>query len=211
MKMSENGGPTTTSTTVTPVAVTDDSAPTTAGASNRRVVAEQVRRGFSVRDLVLIAILLAAGLVLKMAAGTIFTFGGMKPNFMIAMYCLAILLTRPKPYQGIIIGLMTGILCQLATAVPLVNLVSEPVGALACTLLVMLPLQLGKFDARPLVCTFLATVLSGYIFASIVVFMTGAAIGTLFTFYAVMVFGTAFFNCVIVQVLYIPLKKALGL
>jgi hypothetical protein len=207
--MTENDDSTTTGTTITPTLETETARSTVVDPQTKRVVVEQARRGFQVKDLVLIAILLAAGLVLKMAAGTVFTFGGMKPNFMIAMYCLAILLTRPKLYQGIIIGLMTGILCQLATAVPLVNLVSEPVAGLVCSLLVMLPLQLGKFDARPLTCTFLTTVVSGYIFASIVVFMTGAAIGTLFTFYAVMVFGTAFFNCVIVQVLYIPLKKAL--
>lgn len=175
----------------------------------KRDVATKTEQGFSIKDLVLVAILLAAGLVLKMTVGSLLSFGGMKPNFMIAMYCLAILLVKPKPYQALIIGVIAAAVCQLSAATPLVNFASEPIAALVCSLLIMLPLQIGKINARPLVCTFLTTVVSGYIFATIVVLMTGAAIGTLFTYYAIMVFGTAAFNAVIVQILYIPLKKAL--
>lgn len=48
------------------------------------------------RDLILIAVLLAAGAVLKLTVSSFFSFAGMKPNFIIAMYCLAIILVRPK-------------------------------------------------------------------------------------------------------------------
>lgn len=181
-----------------------------AAMGDKREVATKSTSGFQVKDLILVAVLLAAGLVLKMTVGSMLSFGGMKPNFMIAMYCLAILLVRPKPYQALIIGVITGVLCQLSAATPLINLASEPLGALACSLLIMLPLQFGRFDARPIIATFLSTAVSGYTFAAIVVAMTGAAVGTLFTYYAVMVLGTAALNTVIVAILYVPLKKALG-
>lgn len=51
---------------------------------------------FIFRSLILTAVLLAAGAVLKFFAGSVINIGGMKPNFIIAMYCLAILLIRPS-------------------------------------------------------------------------------------------------------------------
>ena len=62
----------------------------------------------------------------------------MKPNFMIAMYCLAIILTRPKIDQSVVIGLLVGVVSQIPmlNATPLVNIASEMLGALACGLLV---------------------------------------------------------------------------
>ena len=50
--------------------------------------------------LILVAVLLAAGAILKLTLGSVLSFAGMKPNFIIAMYCLAILLVRPKPVQA---------------------------------------------------------------------------------------------------------------
>lgn len=54
----------------------------------KRTVSAPTRRGMSVSDLILVAVLLAAGAVLKYFAGSIINIAGMKPNFIIAMYCL---------------------------------------------------------------------------------------------------------------------------
>ncbi|MFR5093332.1 MAG: hypothetical protein ACLTDR_16310 [Adlercreutzia equolifaciens] len=40
--------------------------------------------------------LLAAGAVLKLTVGSLLASFGMKPNFIIAAYCLAIILIRPN-------------------------------------------------------------------------------------------------------------------
>ena len=64
--------------------------------AQKREVAKKNESGLSVRDLILIAVLLAAGAVLKLTVSSFFSFAGMKPNFIIAMYCLAIILVRPK-------------------------------------------------------------------------------------------------------------------
>ena len=48
----------------------------------------------------------------------------MKPNFIIAMYCLAIILVRPKLGQSSVIGLLAGLICQIPmlNATPWVNI-----------------------------------------------------------------------------------------
>lgn len=111
--------------------------------STKREVAKKNESGLSVRDLILIAVLLAAGAVLKLTVSSFFSFAGMKPNFIIAMYCLAIILVRPKLGQSLVIGLLAGLICQIPmlNATPWVNIPSEMLGALACGLLIHVPMQ----------------------------------------------------------------------
>ena len=83
-------------------------------------------------------------------------------------------------------------------------------GALACGLLIHIPLKAGeKLDLNPIVTTFLSTVVSGYTFAIIVGMMNGLEIPVIFVTYAVMVFGTATFNAILVQILTPLLRKVL--
>ncbi|WP_241155956.1 tryptophan transporter [Adlercreutzia sp. ZJ154] len=198
--------------------VTDKTDETPKGQSRTQTVTAQKRevketrdKGLSVRDLILIAVLLAAGAVLKLTVSSFLSFGGMKPNFMIAMYCLAIILVRPNVGQAAIIGLLTGLISQIPmlNATPWVNIASETLGATICGLLILIPIKAGKLDLNPLVTTFLSTVVSGYTFAIIVGLMNGLNIGAILITYAVMVFGTACINCVIVEILALPLSRVL--
>ncbi len=187
---------------------------TNATTAQKRTIATdaQAKQGLTTQDLILIAVLLAAGAVLKLTVASFLSFAGMKPNFVIAMYCLAIILTRPKLPQAIVIGLLAGIMCQIPmlNATPLVNIPSELLGALACGLLIHIPLKVGgKLDLNPIVTTFLSTVVSGYTFAIIVGLMNGLALPVIFVTYAVMVFGTATFNAILVQILTPLLRKVL--
>ena len=138
----------------------------------------------------------------------------MKPNFMIAMYCLAIILTRPKVYQSAVIGLLVGLVSQLPmlNATPLVNIASEMLGALACGLLVTALADNRGFQdvVAPVIITFLSTIVSGYTFAMIV----GVAVAHLeplavFGVYAVMVLGTATMNAVLAAILTPVLRAVL--
>lgn len=182
------------------------------GAPRKREVVPSARpAGLTVQNLILIAVLLAAGAVLKLTVGSVLSFAGMKPNFIIAMYCLAILLTRPKPLQALAVGVIAGLICQipLLSATPLLNIPSEALGALVMGLLILVPMKLGAFDANPLVATFLATVVSGYTFVLILAVVNGIAIPVAVVTYALMVFGTATFNAILVQILIVPLRKVL--
>ncbi|MBO4352132.1 MAG: hypothetical protein J5818_01415 [Eggerthellaceae bacterium] len=181
-------------------------------AEKRTVVTTEEKKGLTTQDLILIAVLLAAGAVLKLTVASFLSFAGMKPNFVIAMYCLAIILTRPKVPQAVLIGLLAGVMCQIPmlNATPLVNIPSELLGALACGLLIHIPMKIGeKLDINPIVTTFLSTVVSGYTFAIIVGLMNGLALPVIFVTYAVMVFGTATFNAILVQILTPLLRKVL--
>ncbi|NPD30823.1 hypothetical protein HLV37_02875 [Eggerthellaceae bacterium zg-1084] len=193
-------------TSATPTASDD-------AAQKRVVTARPAARGaLEVRDLILVAVLLAAGAVLKLTLASVLSVAGMKPNFVIAMYALAIIITRPKLGQSLAIGLIAGLMCQLPlmAATPLVNIASELVGALVCGLLIHVPLKLaGKVDASPFVVTFLTTVASGYTFVFVLAFMNGIALPAAVVGYALMVFGTAAFNAVLVQVLVMPLRAVL--
>lgn len=182
----------------------------------RTVATTQKKEGLSVQDLILVAVLIAAGAVLKLTVSSFLNFAGMKPNFMIAMYCLAIILTRPKIYQSAVIGLLVGLVSQIPmlNATPLVNIASEILGALVCGILVTLFAKAARENKAcqnvvfPVIITFLSTVVSGYTFAMIV----GVAVGHLdplavFGVYAVMVLGTATMNAVLAGIL-TPILRA---
>lgn len=173
----------------------------------------KTKKVLTVQDLIIIAVLLAAGAVLKLTVASFLSFAGMKPNFIIAMYCLAIILVRPTIGQAIIIGLLAGLMCQIPmlNATPWVNIASETLGAFVCGLLIHVPMRIGKrVDINPLVTTFFSTVVSGYTFATIVgVVLNGLSLPVTLATYALMVFGTATLNCVLVAILTLPLRKVL--
>ncbi len=186
-------------------------------AAQKRIVAAPAKKeGLTTQDLILVAVLLAAGAVLKLTVGSLLSSMGMKPNFIIAMYCLAILLVRPKVIQALAIGLLAGLVCQipLLNATPLLNIPSEVLGVLVCGLLVKVPLRVGgKLDLNPLVTTFVSTVVSGGTFALLSIYInvvsTGGDVMVALATYAVIVLGTATFNAILVQLLVVPLRKVL--
>lgn len=187
-------------------------------AAKRTIVTDQKKDGLSVRDLILVAVLIAAGAVLKLTVSSFLNFADMKPNFMIAMYCLAIILTRPKIYQSVVIGLLVGVVSQIPmlNATPLVNIASEMVGALVCGILVTVLAKVVRDNKTcqnvvfPIITTFISTVFSGYTFAMIV----GVVVAHLdplavFGVYAVMVLGTATMNAVLAAILTPVLRAVL--
>lgn len=186
-------------------------------AEKRVVRTTEEQNGLAVRDLILIAVLLAAGAVLKATVSSFLSFGGMKPNFMIAMYCLAILIIRPKVYQAAVIGLLTGLISQvpLLNTMPLVNIASELVGGLVCGILVCLLTKIAPENkglqnvAFPLVVTFVSTTFSGYTFALIAGTANGLGVAEIMVVYAVMVLGTATMNAIMAAVLTPVLRSVL--
>ena len=185
-----------------------------------RTVARSVekKKGLTTQDLILIAVLLAAGAVLKLTVASFFASFGMKPNFIIAMYCLAIILTKPKVGQALVVGLIAGLICQLPmlNATPLLNIVSETLGALVCGLLVNVRMQAGKLDLNPFVNTFVSTVVSGGSFALMAIYINVISKGgsqetvvAAIAAYALIVLGTATFNAILNTILVPSLRKVL--
>jgi len=189
--------------------------------SEKRTIVQQKKSGLQIRDILLIGILLASGAVLKFFVGSVINFG-MKPNFIIAMYCLTIILIKPRLFEAAIIGLLAGAVCQFFPGQPYINIISELAGAVAMCLLTGIPLTLLWKDkievpVKPILCTFLSTLVSGFTFIGIMylLFYTGVEINgkaitpTPLAIFMAIIFGTATINAIIVQLLYIPLKLAL--
>jgi hypothetical protein len=177
--------------------------------AEKRIVASQEKKGFSIQDLILVAVLLAAGAVLKLFVGSVVNFFGMKPNFIIASYCLAILLVRPKLVECAVIGLLAGAICQFLPGTPYLNFISELLGAVAMFFMMKVPFRFGKLDLNPLLSTFVSTVISGGSFVvCLFVFMHMETSGLVA--YVPIVLGTAAIGSVLVQLLYLPLKKVLN-
>jgi cell shape-determining protein MreD len=174
----------------------------------KRELKTSEKKGLNIADLLLTAILLAAGAVLKFFVGSIINIGGMKPNFIIAMYCMVIVLIRPKVIYAAIVGLLAGAICQFFPGTPYLNFASELAGAIAMGLLIKMNFKFGKYDPVPALATFLSTVVSGGLYTILLIFVIHADKSTLVA-YIPIVLCTALFNSVIVQILYLPLKKAL--
>ena len=177
--------------------------------AEKRVLNVQETKGFSVQDLIVVAVLLAAGAVLKLFVGSVVNFFGMKPNFIIASYCLAILLVRPNLVGYAIIGILAGAICQFLPGTPWLNFISELLGAVAMFFMMKVPFSFKKMDLNPLLATFVSTVISGGSFVvCLFVFMHMETSGLVA--YIPIVLGTAAIGSVLVQLLTIPLKKVLN-
>ncbi|MDF2569614.1 MAG: Tryptophan transporter TrpP [Sporomusa sp.] len=157
------------------------------------------------------AMLLAIGAILRLVSPSI---AGVSPNWIIAMYCLAIVLFRPSIGRAISIGLVAGALC-LATSksvFPYGNLISEPIGALVCALVVSLPfsMKVGRMDLRPAVGALCGTLASGLTFITLAKLILGLPLKVYLYGMMPVVFTVAAANTVITQALYYPVIALLG-
>ena len=167
------------------------------------------------KDIAIVGILLAIGAILRYFLAMLHT--PLTPNMIIAFYCLAIILIRPKVLEALGIGIVAGALSMLISSsiFPPANLISEPVGALVCFGLYALLREKSKL--APTATTFVATLASGFTFAGVAIIAIGATYlakynGDLMAFVAVfvpIVVITAVFNAIIVQLLYLPSSRAI--
>lgn len=136
-----------------------------------------------IRALVLLAILLAAGLILNFTVGkaiSSMSAGMISPEFIISAFCLTILIIRPNIGQALVIGLISAAVIQITTTSPFIDFAAEGISAMVMAVIV----RAG---------------------------MRGGAAGELAAAMLPVVAATAVFNAILVQALYIPIKKALKL
>lgn len=167
------------------------------------------------RDIAIVGILLAVGAILRYFLAMLHT--PLTPNMLIAFYCLAIILVRPKVYEALGIGIVAGILSMLISSsiFPPANLLSEPIGALVC--FGLYAALRNQTRLAPTITTFVTTLASGFTFAAVAIVFVSATIlakynGDIMGFFVVfipIVVITAVFNAIIVQILYFPASRAL--
>lgn len=172
------------------------------------------------QDIAIIGVMLAIGAIARIAAN--FIPGPIVSNLVIAFYCLAIMLVVPRFSEALGIGLVAGIICALIShsLFPPANLISEPIGALAC---------IGVFIAMknrtvfaPAIATFVATLASGLSFIGIVMalymfaptylynaFPAESLIGFFIMMFTIVI-TTSVINTIVAQILYIPAARVLS-
>jgi len=120
------------------------------------------------KQLAIVAVLLAIGAVLRAVTPPI---AGITPNFVIAMYCLAILLIRPNLGGALGIGIVGGAVAMIfsKSPIPYLNLISEPAGALACAFIVSyLPeFSLKNYSFKPTLAAAIGTLVSGIVYITL--------------------------------------------
>lgn len=176
--------------------------------ATEQVIAGKMTRS---KEIAVVAFLIAIGAVLRMFSPAIL---GITPNFIIAMYCLSILLIRPKIGAALGIGIVAGAVSMIfsKSPIPYLNLATEPAGALACVLLATyLPeLSIKQYSFKPAVAIFLGTLVSGGLYVVLnfhlalhlpLAAMQGAFVGV--------VIPVALINTLIGQALYAPVRKFL--
>ena len=188
--------------------------PTTYDASSMMQNVKVKHHALDITSLVLVAVLFAAGCILDFTVAKSLRIGNIQPEFVIASFCLAILLVRPKIYQGAIIGALAATLIQLNTSIPFLEYACDIPAAIIMTAILIGYVHLFPKDAArkvsvfPFIATFVTTVISGCIFASIatcfIMHSPEMIIGML-----PIIFGTAAFNAIIVEILYTPIRLVL--
>lgn len=185
----------------------------TANAQQARTVAAVDHGKLDLKALTLYAILLAAGFVLNLTVSKFFsglTGGFLSPEFIIAAFCLEILIIKPNIGQAAVIGLLSGVVIQITASVKGPDLIAEPVAAAVMALLVSAFADSRAKGLLPLVGTFVVTFISGIIYAVIFSFLimkNPAFVGVM----APVVAATGVANAIIVAALHLPIKKALNL
>ena len=185
----------------------------TANAQEARTVAAVDHGKLDLKALTLYAILLAAGFVLNLTVSKFFsglTGGFLSPEFIIAAFCLEILIIKPNIGQAAVIGLLAGVVIQITASVKGPDLIAEPVAAVVMALLVSALSDSKAKGLLPLVGTFIVTFISGIIYALIFSFLimkNPAFVGVM----APVVAATGVANAIIVAALHLPIKKALKL
>ena len=174
----------------------------------REVTVEEKKGLASTRNLILVGVMMAVGIVLRLCAGMI-ALGNMHPNFLIATYCLSIYIIKPNLKEAAAIGLISGAISQIGTSMPWLGLGSETLGAVAMCLLVAIAMPKV---VKPIVCTFLATCISGFAFVGLAAITYANPMPTAqFISMSTVTLVTALLNMVIVTVLSIPVNKVMGM
>lgn len=173
----------------------------------REVTVEEKKGLLNTKNLILVGVMMAVGIVLRLFAGVL-ALGNMHPNFLIATYCLSIYIIRPNFKEAAAIGFISGAISQIGTSMPWLGLGSETLGAI--TMCAVVNIALPRI-VKPIVCTFISTCVSGFAFVGLAALTYANPMPMpQFISMSIVTLVTALLNMIIVTVLSIPVNKVMG-
>lgn len=179
--------------------------------NNYSDMTETGQKNSRLTSIVISAVLIGIGAALRAFVPPV---AGITPNFVIAMYCLAIMLVRPNLSGALAIGLISGVISMMTSKspIPYLNLLTEPTGAFVCFLIVKSLPESALFRnfLKPVLATALGTVASGGFYVILNMFILGWPVAQAVTVFVTAVLTTTAANTVISYIIYLPAQKALG-
>ena len=163
------------------------------------------RQGGQFRWITITTLMLAIGTILHLVSPSV---AGITPNWTIATYCVAICLTKPTYRQALGIGLVAALVNVLTSksGFPYGNLISEPIGALTCCLIVkhLAFIRIKGHSCLPVLTGFSATCMSGGAFVTILKFVMDLPNVVYFTGMLPLVVVIGLLNAVVPPLMYFP-------
>lgn len=154
------------------------------------------------RNLVLLALFVGIGAVLHAVVPPILF--GMKPDMMLAMMFLGILLI-PKMKYVLVLSILTGIVSALTTGAPggqIANMIDKPITAMVFLgLFLLMNKKIPRTISAP-VLTAVGTIISGSIFLIVALFILGLMEGAFITLLLTIVLPTAAVNTLVMVIVY---------
>ena len=165
-------------------------------------------RGGRFRWLTISTLMLAIGMLLHLVSPSV---AGFTPNWMIATYVVAILLTKPSYRQCLGICMVAALMEVFTSksAFPYGDFASEFAGAYVAGFFAhsVPPFKIGRFSLRPAIAGFITTLVSGFIFVSILTVVVGIPISVYLYGILPMVALVGVGNAIITPFLYFPALK----
>lgn len=157
------------------------------------------------------ALLLAIGMILRMVSPSV---AGISPNWLISMYCIAILIFRPSIGRAAGIGLVAGALCVATSKAifPYANFGSELLGAMVCASIAKMPVFDRGMAAKlkPLLAGLISTLVSGFVFVTLTKLVMNVPMQVYLYGMMPVVLTVGAVNSVVTQLLYIPANRLFG-
>ncbi|KGX85265.1 tryptophan transporter [Pontibacillus litoralis] len=161
-----------------------------------------MNKQFDTRVLVMLSLLIGIGAVLHIFAPPILF--GMKPDMLLVMMFLGILLFPQLPYV-ILLGFLTAGISALTTSVPggqMANMVDKPITAcLFFGLLIVFQKVIRPVKLAPVI-TAIGTIISGAIFLYVAVIIIGLVEGSFTALFLAVVLPAAVLNTVAMIIMY---------
>lgn len=156
----------------------------------------------NVRILIILSLLVGIGTVLHAVIPPLFF--GVKPDMLLAMMFLGIVLF-PKPKYVLIIALGTGIMSALTTSAPggqIANMIDKPITAFIFLALFLLIKDRVNVNISVPALTGIGTLISGTIFVTVISIIGGIPEGGLLALFTLVVLPAMVINIIVMAVIY---------
>lgn len=162
----------------------------------------------NIRVLIILALLVGMGAVLHIITPPLLF--GMKPDMVLCMMFLGILLF-PKIQYVLLVSIASGIVAALTTAVPggqISNIIDKPItGLIFFALVLLIGDKMNKNISSPILAA-IGTLVSGVVFLTVALYIVGLIEGAFTSLFVVVVLPAVVMNIILMAIIY-PIAQSI--